>query len=179
MLILDRTQQGQSSRGPGINLELTSGRSTTSSGGEGIGAFVSTAELVELPQFVHRLSSPIRYAREIAYLRHLASLVPGWDGHDAARVAQASIDRAIEFLNELHARYQGLVVPPMVGPLPDGGAVLVWRTEKKEVEINFTDAGGTIDSAVTDRNGEHPEEFHERIGIDSLLSVFVPDHLIG
>jgi hypothetical protein len=104
---------------------------------------------------------------------------PGWNGHDAAAVESASVLRAIEFLTQLHDRYQAFVAPPIAGPLPDGGVVLVWRREKKEVEISFVDQGENIETAVTDRTGERPEEFHERVALESLLSGFVPDHLIG
>ncbi len=179
MLILNRENHEQITRGPRVTVNYASAGATTGGIAEGFAVFVSTADLFEVPQFVHRLSSPFPYAREVAILQQLAFLPHGWEGHDAAQVAVGSIERAIEFLNELHVRYQGLVPPPIVGPLPDGGVVLVWRFEKREVEINFTDNGDTIDSAVTDRNGERPEEFHERIGINSLLDVFVPDHLIG
>lgn len=179
MLTADRTKRAGISPGPTVTWDSKATRLTTSGATEGVAAFVSTVGLVEGLQLVLRLSSPFPYAREVAHLEQLASLAPNWDGHDATRVAGGSIYRAIEFLNQLHVLYPGLVDPPMVGPLPDGGAVLVWRTEKKEVEINFVDEGATIDSAVTDRTGERTEEFQERVGIDSLLSVFVPDHLIG
>jgi hypothetical protein len=129
--------------------------------------------------FVHRLTAPSFYTGVVSQLRQLSDLRPGWNGHDAAAVESKSVSRAIEFLQLLHGRYQAIVVPPIVGPLPDGGVVLVWRTEKKEVEISFVDRGENIETAVTDRNGERPEEFHERVGLEPLLSDFVPDHLIG
>ena len=139
---------------------------------------ISTSDLVGVPSLVLQVSIPSRYAQAVAQLDQLFGLVPGWDGHDAAPVERTSVARAKGFLIELHNRYPGIVPPPIVGPLPDGGVALVWRTEKKEVEIDFVDKGSVIDSAVTDRYGERPEEFQERVGIDSLLSVFVPDHLI-
>jgi hypothetical protein len=144
-----------------------------------LGGFISTSDLLGVPGLVLHVSSPSPYTQVVDQLKQLALLAPRWDGHVAARVERGSVARAIGFLNELHNLYQGLVAPPMVGPLPDGGVALVWRTEKKEVEVDFVDNGSVIDSAVTDRNGERPEEFQERVGIDSLLSFFVPDHLIS
>ncbi len=129
--------------------------------------------------FVHRLTAPSPYAHTLAQLRHLGALRPGWNGHDAAAVQSQSVLRAAEFLNLLHTMYQAMVAPPIVGPLPDGGVVLVWRREKKEVEISFVDRGESIETAVTDRTGERPEEFHEGVALERLLSDFVPDHLIG
>jgi hypothetical protein len=141
--------------------------------------YVLVSPPLGVPEFVPRLTSLSPFSRVIAQLHQLGSLRPGWNGHDAAPVEPKSVHRAIEFLQLLHGRYQGLVTPPIVGPLPDGGAVLVWRTEKKEVEISFVDQGENVETAITDRRGERPEEFHERVGMDSLLSVFVPEHLIG
>lgn len=180
MLIAEWTKQDEVSRGPSVVrhgehlLVTTSGDPVP-----GYGGFVSTTGLVGVPAFVLQVSRPSPYAQVVAQLEQLVALASGWDGHDGARVDPESVTRAMDFLNQLHNLYPGLVSPPLVGPLPDGGVALVWRTEKKEVEINFVDRGNTIESAVTDRNDEHPEEFQERVQIDFLLSDIVPDHLIG
>lgn len=177
MLKVQWKKKEELSQGPSVLRPEDRLTSTTSDDAASEG-FISTSDFPGVPHLVLQVSIPSRYAHVVAQLDELFRLGPGWDGHDAAPVERTSVARAKGFLIELHNRYQGLVPPPMVGPLPDGGVALVWRTEKKEVEIDFIDNGSVIDSAVTDRHGERPEEFQERVGIDSLLSVFVPDHLI-
>jgi hypothetical protein len=161
--------------GPAVLRVNVSDEATTS------GAAAANYELTNVPVGVysHRLTAASRYAAVTAQLHQLLSLRSGWNGHGAASVAPKSVLSAVAFLEKLHDTYQGLVAPPVVGPLPDSGVILVWRTPKKEVEISFVDQGESIETAVTDRTNERPEEFHERVGMDSLLSVFVPDHLIG
>jgi hypothetical protein len=141
--------------------------------------YVLTSSPVSASEFVHRLTAPSPYARVVAQLRQLGGLRPGWNGHDSVSVQPKSVLCAIEFLQQLNDRYQSLVAPPIAGPLPDGGVVLVWRTEKKEIEVSFVDQGENIETAITDRTGQRPEEFREHVGMDSLLSAVVPEYLIG
>ena len=74
------------------------------------------------------------YERAMNMIKKLERLTPGWDSYDAVGISPQTRQRAIEFL-KLLARMRASVPAPIVGPSPDGGVSLQWRTKEYEVEI--------------------------------------------
>lgn len=114
-----------------------------------------------------------RYADVEQQVRELARLPRGWDGHDGVQPRDEPLHQALTFLVELARKYRGLVRPPLVGPLSDGGVAFVWRYERYEVEILFL-GHGTTEFAVTDRDGAGVSDFREGLPVEDLVSAVLP-----
>lgn len=117
------------------------------------------------------------YSEVAEHVRELARLHRGWDGHDGLPATPQAISRALTFLMQLEAASSGLVPPPLVGPLPDGGVALVWRLQQQEVEVLFRE-DGTVEYTVSDRDGVQPPVYRDGVSFPDLLAV-IPQHVIA
>lgn len=138
---------------------------------------INTAQPVGYQFVVLTGPEPTRYAETAQRIRELRGLARGWDGHDAMPTDPQAIGHALAFLAKLQTAYLGFVRSPIVGAMPDGTVALVWRFHQREVEILFSE-NGTVEYAVSDRDGVRPPEFREGVDIDQVLSTIVPQHLI-
>src|SRR4051812_3272252 len=82
----------------------------------------------------------------IAESRAILNLGENWDGEGAAAYTEGPWRRATEFLLR-HATYLfkelGVVIEaPVIGPGPDGGIDLHWKTDHFEMLLNFPKEAG-------------------------------------
>src|SRR4051812_9932951 len=73
----------------------------------------------------------------------------GWDGHNAAPVAEGSVRHAVLFLESLPAT----LIAPTVGAEPDGQVTLEWyRSERHVLSVSVSPEGDLHYAAFVGRN---------------------------
>ena len=94
----------------------------------------------------HRFSDVYREIEALEKLR------TGWDSYAAPAISPQARQRAAGFVSMLVTHLDRQVTAPSVGPIPTGGVMLKWVTEKHEVEITFLPEGGEY--SVVDRGAD-------------------------
>ena len=63
----------------------------------------------------------------VAKINQLKELGPEWDSYSAGGIGLSALENAKSLVYELARALGSQFVPPVVGPTPDGGVVLIWR----------------------------------------------------
>jgi hypothetical protein len=85
---------------------------------------------------------------------NLATLTAGWDGSGAARIDRATINRALDAIEQL-LPHNGPA--PSVVPIPDSGLQIEWHRNHRDLEIEFSPTG-TVEFYYFDENTEEEHE---------------------
>lgn len=98
-----------------------------------------------------------------------------WDSYDASPVLEQAVLTAINLVN--HFEDLGLLVPPpAIGVAPDGGVVMRWLTDDREVDLHFESRGGTY--SVSRRDVDEILEDGPLGRLDTLKDI-VGGHVLG
>jgi hypothetical protein len=96
-------------------------------------------------------------AREVD---EIATLEPGWDGHDAPALSGLAASRAILLLLSLGDAADGAVpLPATVDPIADGGLQLEWDRDRLQNEVQVAPDGTYGYLLIHDPFG--PERYEE------------------
>ncbi len=72
----------------------------------------------------------------------LKELQPNWDSYGAPVIDLAAREDAKGFLHSVEKTIGPEHADPFVGPTPEGGVVLIWRTsDQRKVEVFFSSEG--------------------------------------
>jgi hypothetical protein len=82
-----------------------------------------------------RVPRPPTYDELLTRLRRLPTqVISNWDSYGGRQVPQEACDRVVAFITTLLAHLEDHPPAPEVGPVPEGGVILRWRTHDYDVE---------------------------------------------
>lgn len=111
------------------------------------------------------LPEPLR--RTVAEIQDLSRFAAGWDSYGARAVQLEAQGRAVALLAMLVNHFEEPVAPPTVGPSVNGGVVLRWELDNREVVVTLLPDGG--DYYVADREGDHVQAEGEIGSLDPFV----------
>jgi hypothetical protein len=123
-----------------------------------------------------RIARSASYDEVITKLRRMPQQVAeNWDSYGGHAVPPAACERALTFITTLLAHLDEHPPAPEVGPVPEGGAVLRWRTEDHDIELTFLAKGGEY--VVRERRSGDVVEEGEIGRPESLLRDVVKEYV--
>jgi len=122
------------------------------------------------------------YPATTARIRQLGGLETGWNGHHAARIAQASQDAAVRFLERVWNEFKTSVAEPtVVAPTSDGGVALEWivKDGDRERGVEIVCMPSRYEYSIRNRGTRRLEDDSEAADVQTILFNVIKPHVAG